>query len=513
MHKTSQTHPLRFDFVPAANGQIGMIFCPGKKQSGAICGHWHRDLETDLEAIKAWGATTVVSLVEAFELEFLQVPDLGECVQASGMVWMHLPIVDMHVPDKAFENLWQIAGLALRQRLRRGEKILLHCMGGLGRTGMIAAQLLVELGTDSGVAINLVRQARPGTIQTISQEAYVHACQAIPTQQDLQADRQWGCLIGGMLGDAIGYPVEFKKSPNWYGVSGAASLRSITEQAALACSDDSQMTLATLYGIRRSHGSQKVVECVKDAYLAWFAGQVDQPVPCEWMAQFPDMLANRASGTTCIQSLARLWEGKPLEFNDRKGAGALMRVAPLAMMHLPLLVRQDLADEVGAITHHHPTSRQACRIWVILLDALLRGFDLPTAIQAVRKDPVCQHLTMDLRDALHKAEMLWLTKVAYGVGLIGEGWVAEEALAIAVYAALTAESLQHLLTLSVCHDGDSDTTGSLAMQLYGARHGLSGLPWHWVVKLDLLPALLAMPHDQADLARDDAGMLASSGSY
>jgi len=174
MFKTSQTHPLRFYAVSADRGQIGMIFCPGKHQLGAISGHWHRDLATDLDAIEAWGATVVVSLVEHFEFDLLKVPDLGERVRERGLIWLHLPIVDMDVPDELFELQWLIAGPFLRERLQAGERVILHCMGGLGRTGMIAARLLCELGESPATAIDRVRAARPGTIQTPAQERHVH---------------------------------------------------------------------------------------------------------------------------------------------------------------------------------------------------------------------------------------------------------------------------------------------------------------------------------------------------
>ena len=65
--------------------------------------------------------------------------------------------------------------LALLARLRDGESIVLHCKGGLGRTGMVAARLLVELGCTPEEAIVAVRQARSGTIETREQEAYVRA--------------------------------------------------------------------------------------------------------------------------------------------------------------------------------------------------------------------------------------------------------------------------------------------------------------------------------------------------
>ena len=93
-------------------------------------------------------------------------------------------------------------------------------------------------------------------------------------------------------------PLEFKKSPNWYGVTGGALLQLVIDRPVLACSDDSQMTLATLYGIRSSVGGQQVVDCVNDAYLAWFAGQIGQPITSEWLAGYRNSLGETNLLTT-----------------------------------------------------------------------------------------------------------------------------------------------------------------------------------------------------------------------
>lgn len=173
--RTSKTDPLMIDLVsvPGDRGIIGMTFCPGKKDNGLFYGLWDRDLEIDLDAIKAWGASALVSLVEEHELHLLGVSELPARAVSMGLHWIHLPIKDGDVPDETFLELWMEAAPMLHQLLDQGAKILLHCKGGLGRTGTVAALLLVERGMEPEYAVRLVRAARPGTVETFSQERYI----------------------------------------------------------------------------------------------------------------------------------------------------------------------------------------------------------------------------------------------------------------------------------------------------------------------------------------------------
>lgn len=180
--RTSQTHPLQIASVQAApsSGRVGITFCPGKHDRAASTGAWARDLATDLDAIAAWGARLVLTLVEPAELSALAVPHLGREVQARGIAWRHLPIADFSVPDAAFETAWLQHGPEVRTLLRDGHDVLLHCKGGLGRAGMMAARLLVELGLPADEAVRRVRRARPGAIETPSQLALVRRTAALP---------------------------------------------------------------------------------------------------------------------------------------------------------------------------------------------------------------------------------------------------------------------------------------------------------------------------------------------
>ncbi|AKU11285.1 putative dual specificity protein phosphatase [Azoarcus sp. CIB] len=173
--RTSQTHPLRIDPVQPAGGwaPIGMSLCPGKRQRDALTGQWERDLATDLDRIRSWGAEVVVSLIEAHEFGLLDVAALPEEVERRGMRWLHLPIADRHPPGDLFHSLWLSAGAELVNDLQAGRRVYLHCMGGLGRTGTVAACLLIESGMGAEAAIAAVRQSRNGTIETALQEEYV----------------------------------------------------------------------------------------------------------------------------------------------------------------------------------------------------------------------------------------------------------------------------------------------------------------------------------------------------
>jgi ADP-ribosyl-[dinitrogen reductase] hydrolase len=171
--RTSITHPLQIAEVKTpSGGSVGITFCPGKCAPSLFGAAWQRDLAIDLDAIKAWGAECVVTLVEHHELESLQVVCLGEEVQARGMRWLHLPIVDVNVPSAEFEAEWKTVVHDLIAALGKGGKVLVHCKGGLGRAGTVASLLLIEAGESPAAAIRKVRAVRPGALETQAQERY-----------------------------------------------------------------------------------------------------------------------------------------------------------------------------------------------------------------------------------------------------------------------------------------------------------------------------------------------------
>lgn len=172
--RTSQTHPLQIASIEfPGGGRIGLTFCPGKKDPHAMTGVWNRDLNTDVRAIRDWGASTLITLMESHELEQLDVSDLGDTARRSGLEWHHLPIRDVSIPDERFESRWPGIRQQLVESLARGESVVIHCKGGLGRTGLVAGLLLVETGTPPTEALASVRAVRPGAVETVAQECYL----------------------------------------------------------------------------------------------------------------------------------------------------------------------------------------------------------------------------------------------------------------------------------------------------------------------------------------------------
>jgi ADP-ribosyl-[dinitrogen reductase] hydrolase len=176
--KTSRVSPLsiaELQFEPG-EGRLGLTICPGKKDPSR---NWDRDLKEDLRVVKAWGASTVVTLIEGHEFPLLAVELLEQEVRALGMDWLHLPIRDVDIPNQVFEDAWAVSGPTLHTRLDVGERILIHCRGGLGRAGLLAGRVLVERGCSPRTAINRVRAVRPNAIETSAQEKYVLASGSI----------------------------------------------------------------------------------------------------------------------------------------------------------------------------------------------------------------------------------------------------------------------------------------------------------------------------------------------
>lgn len=175
--RTSLTHPLQIGTLPLgdAGGAVGLTFCPGKQGDSIYGAAWARDLAIDVKAIHEWGAKDVVTLIESFEFDLLGVPTLGEAIAGCGMRWHHLPIKDVNTPGPGFEAGWRSACPQLLGNLRRGGRVLVHCRGGLGRAGMVAAMLAIEMGLQPQEALRKVRAVRPGAVETTEQEDFVLA--------------------------------------------------------------------------------------------------------------------------------------------------------------------------------------------------------------------------------------------------------------------------------------------------------------------------------------------------
>lgn len=131
------------------------------------------NLDQVLAAYRTAGAQLLISLLPDHELLSLQLTSMQERCARVGLQWAQCPIDDFSVPGELFEQRWSATALGLHSLLNQGAGVALHCRAGLGRTGTVAARVLIERGLSAPVAMQLVRQARPGSIETSTQEDYL----------------------------------------------------------------------------------------------------------------------------------------------------------------------------------------------------------------------------------------------------------------------------------------------------------------------------------------------------
>lgn len=175
--RTSETHPLQIDGFPLASGWVGMTLCPGRKGPSVSGGDWCRDLTADVERLRDWGATIVVSLTEQLEMARLGVSELGYAVRKAGMISLHLPIPDTGEPGPTWLAQWRNASPTIHQELANGGRVVVHCRAGLERTALVAALVQCEHGVDLDTALDTIavsrRGARPLPIQRRWLEAHL----------------------------------------------------------------------------------------------------------------------------------------------------------------------------------------------------------------------------------------------------------------------------------------------------------------------------------------------------
>ncbi len=524
--RTSKSHPLYIDAVkpPFGTGRIGMTICPGKQGDSIMGGQWTRDLDCDLSAIRAWGADILVSLMEDHEFELLAVPDLLQEASNHGLTSLHLPIQDVSIPDQAWIDNWkQSTGPELRQALLEGKLLALHCRGGLGRTGLVAALLLIDLGCDQQTAIDQVRAARMGTIETNQQEEFVLSYLSWTGRQSL--DHYAGCLLGGALGDALGWPVEFShwdEIQEMFGETGISEPQ-LNRQGVLEITDDTQMSLFTAEGLILGHNSgagmdiESLVNSGHRAYLRWLHTQEQydaeadsSPLGEGWLLNNRALYAERAPGASCTGALssgAMGSIGDPI--NNSKGCGTVMRVAPVGLFAKSPVACKELVDEevdtltfrlgceYSAITHGHPSGYIAGGFMALLIARLIDGDTLAQALDCGEKEltkwPGHEECLNAIRAARALANNKAIPPSADAIATLGEGWVAEEALAIGIYCSLCYPTdFTKAVLMAVNHSGDSDSTGAITGNILGAILGTKGIPKAWLENLELHSCIESM---------------------
>lgn len=314
------------------------------------------------------------------------------------------------------------------------------------------------------------------------------------------ASRRLACLVGGAIGDALGYRVEFDRWPAIVREYGPEGIRLAGASGALVVSDDTQMTLFTLEGMVRAAGTAEITSEIREAYLDWYGTQAGGRMSRELrgqLARHAAMCQVQAPGSTCLSALRQGGQGtieRPI--NNSKGCGGVMRTAPLGF--LPESVNDAallrLGGEAAALTHGHPDGYlPAGAMAVFTRDALNDvAWELSVAkvLEFVRERAASEGTVAAIEAAVKAAADGVASREK--VSALGEGWVGEEALAIGLYAAKVAKTFAECIELAANHDGDSDSTASIAGQLWGARYGLQGIPLEIAERVDVIGALVGV---------------------
>ncbi|NJL48124.1 MAG: protein phosphatase [Leptolyngbyaceae cyanobacterium SM2_5_2] len=173
---TSETLPITVDFLTAEQlakpGQIGLTIAPGRRDEDGKA-IWNRDLQADLARLRQhYGVDRLVCLLDAAERETLGIPTLLEEAQGLGLATENLAIIDDELPT----SLEEFAALVDRilTAAHEGETVAIHCRGGTGRSGTVAAACLVRLGYSAAAAIATVQHVRAGALGVAAQREFIH---------------------------------------------------------------------------------------------------------------------------------------------------------------------------------------------------------------------------------------------------------------------------------------------------------------------------------------------------
>jgi ADP-ribosylglycohydrolase len=337
-------------------------------------------------------------------------------------------------------------------------------------------------------------------------------------------DRYRGCLIAGAVGDALGAHVEFMSLPQILRTFGEPGIQDyeLTYGRFGAITDDTQMTLYTAEGLLRAYTRMmdrgigpSFRSVTARAYLRWLYTQGTRspllaPSSIDgWLSTHRPLFDRRAPGNTCLSALRAMTSTDEKASNDSKGCGGVMRAAPVGMLMAHWLGDGEGPSRIGetfsigcdiaAITHGHPSGYLTAGVLAVLVALLLKGDSLEVALDAATRELRRNPYHEETLGAIEHARMLARTRPAERTALtaLGEGWVAEEALAMSLYCALSVSDIQSGIILSVNHSGDSDSTGSITGNLLGAMHGETSIPSRWLAQLELREVIGAVADDLA----------------
>lgn len=279
-----------------------------------------------------------------------------------------------------------------------------------------------------------------------------------------------GLVFGAAIGDALGAHVEFlslEQIREEYGPSGIQDLR---EHA--IWTDDTQMTLALTKAVLREKNQdvESIMEEIAKEFILW----MDDP--------------GLSPGMTCMNAVYQLKQGvswRESGKNDSKGCGSAMRVS-----HLGYIYRDDpdklkqVAALSSRITHGHLAAEAGSIAAAFLVKLALDAIPLGQFLGNL--GPIVQDISPDFDKEMEllKEVIKEDLPVEHGLSKLGKGWIAEEAVAMALYAVMkNPDDFVQTVRSAVNISGDSDSVGTIAGGISGALLGIDAIPDSWVEKL------------------------------
>ena len=350
-------------------------------------------------------------------------------------------------------------------------------------------------------------------------------------EKEVNLDPIRGCLFGGAVGDALGYAVEFIEDYAIFERYGAEGITEYTLDKATGkalISDDTQMTLFTANGllVGDTRGCMRGIQgwprgYVAMAYQDWLYTQTGSYEnraergynQRSWLCDVPELYARRAPGNTCLSALSEAARAGHVDDyianpkNDSKGCGGVMRIAPLALNYQMAIETLDMeAAQIAAITHGHSLGYMPAAVLCHIINRIvfpgeqkmtLREIVIEAMKTAEKIFEGDKHLE-ELTDIIDRAIVLSENDFddLENIRALGQGWVAEETLAIAIYCSLRYEKdFSGGVIAAVNHSGDSDSTGAVTGNILGALIGYEAIESKWKQNLECSDIILEMADD------------------
>lgn len=351
---------------------------------------------------------------------------------------------------------------------------------------------------------------------------------------EIELDKIKGSLYGGAVGDALGYAIEFLEESeifSKYGKNGITDYDFDKRTGKALISDDTQMTLFTATGIISAKTAEKITkqkqlsrDYVRKSYHDWLITQsgisfydkekIKEFDNCiSWLNYIPEMYHLRAPGRTCISSLLDLNESQQqisnyiaVKRNNSKGCGGIMRTAPVGLSYSGDIKQIDMeGSQISAITHCHSMGYMPSAVITHIINRIL----FPTGNQTLKEIVIdakntvaelfeCDEHISELENIIDLSVQLSENNDSdlENIHRIGEGWIAEETMGIAVYCSLRHQNnFSDAVTASVNHRGDSDSTGAVTGNILGAWLGYEKIESKWKKNLELAEVILEIAED------------------